>query len=254
MERPLPDSGFVPQSLINSNLDRAALAGAFARTGRVRVPGVLREDFADAVYRCLTTDVPWGLKYYDHAASGRAMSRTLSAAELARTPPARLHELSRAVTAQASSRFGYLYEAYDVLAARREGRDAGLLLQQFLAFLGTDELFSLVRELTADTEFNRVDCHACRYRPGHFLRQHPDTSPFEQRRLAYVFYFTRDWDADFGGLTCFFDEAGEISDAFVPEYNSLTLFSVPVMHCVTQVASFAPRPRLSITGWFTRYD
>ena len=118
----------------------------------------------------------------------------------------------------------------------------------------TGELFNFVQEVSGDREFNRVDCHACRYRPGQFLREHGDESPFEARHMAYVFYFTRDWHPDFGGLTWFADADGRLTHTGVPGFNSLTLFRVPVTHGVTQVASFAPRPRLSITGWFTRYD
>ena len=241
-------------ALINPELDRAQLAATFARDGKVQVADVLRPDFADALYQCLTHDVPWRLMYYNHGARGPEVVGRIFPEQRAAMSEADMQALVDKVTGEARKEFHYLYEAYDVLDARRRGLDRGLLLQQFLDFMGSDELFDFIRDISGDTEFNRVDCHACRYLPGHFLKEHADTSPFEQRHMAYVFYFTRDWHPDFGGLTYFLDDAGQVTDTFVPSYNSLTLFKVPVAHCVSQVASFAPRPRNSITGWFTRYN
>jgi Rps23 Pro-64 3,4-dihydroxylase Tpa1-like proline 4-hydroxylase len=242
------------QGLTNPDLDRKQLAEAFARDGKVRIADVLRPDFADALFRCLTNDVPWRLMYYNHGARGPEVVGRLFPEQRAAMSQADTEAMLARVNAEARTEFHYLYEAYDVLDARRRKLDPGLLLQQFLDFMGSDELFDLVRDVSGDEEFNRVDCHACRYMPGHFLKEHADVSPFETRKMAYVFYFTRDWHPDFGGLTYFLDEDGKVTDTFVPDYNSLTLFKVPVAHCVSQVASFAPRPRNSITGWFTRYN
>lgn len=241
-------------ALINPNLDRAELARSFAANGKLRVANVLRPDFAEALHDCLSREVPWRLMYYNHGARGPQVVGRLFPEQRAGMSEADLAALVAKIDREAQTEFHYLYEGYDVLDARRQGLDRGLLLQEFLSFMGSDELFDFVREVSGDQEFNRVDCHACRYQPGHFLKEHVDESPFEQRHMAYVFYFTRDWHPDFGGLTYFLDDDGQVTDTFVPEYNSLTLFKVPVGHCVSQVASFAPRPRLSITGWFTRYN
>jgi len=240
--------------LLNPDLDLGALRQAFTETGRVKVPQVLRPDFAEAMHACLETDVPWQLSYHAPQTPGRDTFRRLSAREVEALGDDGLRDLVRRVEGRAAEGFQYLYEAYDVLRARRAGRDPDLRLQAFLSFLGTDELFDFVQDISGDTAFNRVDCHACRYRPGHFLREHADESPLERRHMAYVFYFTRDWHEDFGGVTFFKDDAGRITDSYVPDFNSLMLFKVPVLHSVSQVASFAPRPRLSITGWFTRED
>lgn len=243
------------QSLINPALDTGALRRRFERDGKVRIADVLRPDFAAAIHNCLANDVPWQLACYDPEQSGRtASAQRLTPVQQRDLGPAGLARLEERVKRQARDGFQYLYDAYDVLEARRQGRDPGLLLQEFLSFMGSDELFGFVQEVSGDTAFNRVDCHACRYRPGHFLREHGDESPFEQRHMAYVFYFTREWHEDFGGITWFKDAGGRVTDALAPDYNSLTLFRVPVPHAVTQVADFAPRSRLSITGWFTRYD
>ena len=40
-----------------------------------------------------------------------------------------------------------------------------------------------------------------------------------------------------------------MAEAYTPAMDALNLFRVPQPHLVTEVASFAPSARLSITGW-----
>ena len=42
-------------SLINPELDKASLADAFQRDGKVRVADVLRSNFAERIYQCLSS-------------------------------------------------------------------------------------------------------------------------------------------------------------------------------------------------------
>ena len=44
----------------------------------------------------------------------------------------------------------------------------------------------------------------------------------------------------------------EIDHGFVPAFNALRLFRVPVQHSVSHVWPFAPEPRLSVTGWLRK--
>jgi Rps23 Pro-64 3,4-dihydroxylase Tpa1-like proline 4-hydroxylase len=240
-------------SRLNPGLDREGLAETFQSNGRVRIADVLAPEFAEQVYQSIDGDIPWSLMYFDHEASGPDVIGRLTPRRRARMSEAEFQALVERVHADAATRYQSWYKGYDILAARREGRDPGLFLQRFLDFIGSDELFDLVRQVSGDQLFNRVDCHACRYDPGHFLKEHADKSPFEDRRMAYVFNFSRAWDADFGGLTHFLDDDHQVTDTFIPRFNSLVLFRVPVNHSVSMVANFAPRPRYSITGWFTHY-
>lgn len=62
--------------------------------------------------------------------------------------------------------------------------------------------------------------------------------------------FTPMWRTDWGGLLVFPGKDGHI-DGDSSTFNALNLFRAPAPHTVTQVASFASEPRLSITGWTT---
>ncbi len=46
-------------------------------------------------------------------------------------------------------------------------------------------------------------------------------------------------------------EGDNIVESYVPRFNSMVMFKVPLMHCVSYVAPFAQAPRHSLTGWFT---
>lgn len=239
---------------INPKLNIAALANEFRQNGKIRISNVLTDEFADQVFACLENDVPWRVMYYNHEGKGPEVVGRIYPQQWEVMSEEQKQTLIDRVREEARDNFHYLYNGYDVLDARRKGQDQQLFLQNFLDFTGSDEYFNFIRQVSGDQAFNRVDCHAARYLPGHFLKEHVDSSPFENRHMAYVFNFTRNWDADFGGLTHFLDDRHLVTDTFIPDFNSLTLFKVPVPHSVSAVTAFAPNPRYSITGWFTRYD
>jgi len=241
-------------ALINPQLDIDALAAEFRLNGKIRISDVLTNDFASKVFDCLHTEVPWQLMYYNHKGKGPEVVGRIYPQQWQAMSEEQRQALTNKIYQEATENFHYLYNGYDVLDARRKGQDPQLFLQTFLDFTGSDEYFNFIRQVSGDQVFNRVDCHAARYLPGHFLKEHVDSSPFENRHMAYVFNFTHNWDADFGGLTHFLDDNHQITDTFIPSYNTLTLFKVPVPHSVSVVTAFAPNPRYSITGWFTRYN
>lgn len=239
---------------INPQLDIVALATEFRQHGKIHISDVLTREFADEVFNCLDQDVPWRLMYYNHQGKGPKVVGRIYPQQWEVMSQQQQQTLIDRVHAEARDKFHYMYNGYDVLDARRKGQDPQLFLQTFLDFVGSDEYFGFIRQVSGDQVFNRVDCHAARYLPGHFLKEHVDASPFENRHMAYVFNFTHNWDADAGGLTHFLDDDHQVINTFIPSFNSLTLFKVPVPHSVSAVTAFAPNPRYSITGWFTHYD
>jgi len=45
------------------------------------------------------------------------------------------------------------------------------------------------------------------------------------------------------------NDSGEVAEDFVPAFNALNIFRVPVEPCVTRVSPHAGH-RYSVTGWF----
>mgnify|MGYP001550657367 FL=1 len=237
--------------MLNPSLDAAALADDFRRLGRIRIPDVLLPEAAAALHACLQTEIPWRLYCYDNRQPPKHRALKLRQEDLAAMSPEQRQGLQSEILRQARDRFQYVYQAFDLIEGHRRGEQPGLFAYQLMQHLAGDAFFDFARTLTGDEEIGLIDGHATRYIAGHFLKDHADESPFEQRRFAYVLSVTKDWTVDMGGLLHFMDEDGQVVDSYVPTFNSLTIFAVPTPHLVSYVPPWVAGERLSLTGWFT---
>ena len=86
-----------------------------------------------------------------------------------------------------------------------------------------------------------ADAQATLYRSGHFLTSHNDDTPGSKRLAAYVLSFTPAWRAEWGGLLEFLDGNGQVETGYLPGFNTLKLFRVPMTHYVSMVAALCLR-------------
>lgn len=231
--------------MIHPQFDLERWRDALRTHGRVQATDVLDPQSAERLHAHLRDEVPWTLAWRD-----AAESRILPHADYAALGEQGAADLVRRLQHEARGRYGFAYDSYMMVDAYKEGRDPGLLLHTVLEFLNSPAFLAFARELTGFERIRRVNAQATRYLPGHFLRRHNDFSSENERLVAYVINLGHDWQADWGGLLQFFDEAGQVTDSFVPRYNTLSLFRVPQLHAVSLVAPWAERPRFGITGWF----
>ena len=111
-------------------------------------------------------------------------------------------------------------------------------------------MLSFISTVSGRNDLKSADAHFTRFTPGQFLTRHRDENTNEQRRLAYVLSLSKNWHPDWGGLLQFFEDDGTPRNAWVPQFNTLSLFDIRHVHSVTFIAPFALEPRLSVTGWF----
>ena len=123
------------------------------------------------------------------------------------------------------------------------------LLNRFASFLSSPAVVEWLRQVTGAESIDFADAQATAYGAGDFLTPHDDAIEGKRRLAAYVFNLTPHWRADWGGLLLFHGPDGHIERAYVPTYNALNIFAVPAVHSVSQVASYAPARRYSVTGW-----
>jgi Rps23 Pro-64 3,4-dihydroxylase Tpa1-like proline 4-hydroxylase len=240
--------------MLNPDLDVEALSAEYSRAGRIVIRDAFDAGFADRVHVSLRDEVPWRLSVYDNRRPPKERALKLTAAELDRMGPQARTSLQREVFRQANSQFQYAYQSFDLLEGFRNKEQPSLFLYRLMEYLAGEAFFAFARTLIDDTEINRIDGHATCYTAGHFLKDHADESPFEQRRAAYVVGMTKNWTADMGGLLMFLDEEGRVEETFLPDFNTLTVFSVPVPHVVSYVPEWVRKKRLSVTGWLTVLD
>lgn len=236
----------IPLFEINPELDRRALAEAFATTGRVQIKEVLTARTADEVYRVLDRGTAWGLAWR----AGAEGPVHLRNREVGTMGQQRRVELARKATeAMGRGDYAFTYAQYPALDAYLQKWDPGSAHELLLEHLNDAPYLDLLRDVTGMASLVKADAQATLYAPGQFLAVHDDSHVAEGWRVAYVLSLTRDWRPDWGGYLNFLDEEGDVIAGLRPRFNALNLFAVPQRHHVTYVPPFAPVGRYSITGW-----
>lgn len=236
---------------INPDIDRAELARRFARDKRVQVRDFLKPDAAEEIRRILQAATPWGLAMQ---ADGTAFDEPQQIrAEDMRSPEgqARAEAIGRATDqAAASGHYAFRYAQFSLVQAVQEGFAPGGPHELLLEHINAGDFLSLARDITGEADLVRADGQATLFARGQFLGLHIDSHVAEGWKIAYVMNFTaQEWKPDWGGYLQFFDDEGNITQGFMPRFNSLNLLRVPQPHSVSLVAPFAPIGRYAITGW-----
>jgi Rps23 Pro-64 3,4-dihydroxylase Tpa1-like proline 4-hydroxylase len=225
-------------------IDMDFFASQFSESGYASIPGILPQEQAERIHRALSEFTDWNLVCNDR---GRHIDLAARQVELMSTEQRR--QLTDAIHAQARHDFQYFYNNYPIFDAHREGRNIEHTLHRFYEWLDGDAFLDFARTVTGFDDIAFVDAQATRYASGHFLTTHDDSQADKCRRAAYIFNFTPDWSADWGGFLQLLDDNNHIRRGLRPTFNTLNLIAVPQPHNVSIVAPFAAGSRLSITGW-----
>lgn len=233
-------------TMLNPELDSAKLAAKFAEDDRIRISNILNADVAERIRDICLTKLSW-----DYLSHVDGKNRIITSEELKRLGPDETHELQRKIGTAAAEGIGFFYCSYMMDRKRDDTDDEDIqFLHDVFEFLNSDEMLAFVRDVTGRDDLKSASAQYTRYTPGHFLTRHRDDVKADKRRIAYVLAFSKDWHPDWGGLLHFYEDDGTARDAWVPEFNSLSLFDVRHVHSVSYVTPFTKQPRLSLTGWF----
>ena len=227
-----------------AGLDPAQAADVLRRFGRAHLPDVLPRATAEALHLDLAEVVPWRR----HLCAGERHI-TVSMDEFEAQDAAWKAEVYAAVRATAAGGFSYLFDTYPLAEEVEAGVRLGLAAEAVYDALNAPAGLDWLRRVTGEPRCAYVDAQATRYMRGHCLPQHDEGGAGKDRLFAYVLNLTPRWRADWGGLLLFTDADGHVAEGYTPAFNALNLLRVPQPHLVSEVASFAPVPRLSITGW-----
>lgn len=230
---------------LNPQLDEGALAGEFARTGRLQIRDVLTGESAARVQDVLVNRTPWNLAWQS---GPKSPPQVVKARQVASMAAAELERL--ASRAAADPDYGFAYHSYPLVTAYLERWSPGSPQERLLEELNSPELLQFMRDVTGFNDIVKMDGQATLYTAGNFLRPHNDEESERGRQVAYVLNMTvGSWDPTWGGLLRFFDKDWDVEQEFIPSFNCLNLFRVPQWHEVSQVAPDAPKARYAITGW-----
>ena len=234
---------------LNPSLDEVAIAGALASTGRVQICDFLTEDSAEALLRSLLDSEEW-----QHVLNAGDKVYEIPCSRLGEMDEQQRRTLDLKADQEAAFGFQFRFDTIRVPdgPAERAGRQD--LLAKFATFLSSPEVLGWFRRVTDCDAIDFADAQATRYRPRSFLTSHDDAVEGKRRHFAYVLNLTKDWRPEWGGLLFFPDDLSRRVDCLVPHFNLLNLFAVGQQHGVSQVASYSPRQRVSVTGWLRSFD
>jgi Rps23 Pro-64 3,4-dihydroxylase Tpa1-like proline 4-hydroxylase len=233
---------------LNPAINRAAVRDALAIRRFAQVEDVLLPAAADTLWQVLRHDTPYGLAW---AGEGQPHGQYIRPEQLRQLPPDRKAAMGNAAArAAGQGQFAFLYGQYPLVEAYTQNWHPGHPLYQLLEEINGPESLDFARDVSGHADIIRADAQATLYGGGHFLTEHDDLVTSQGRRLAYVLNLARDWRPDWGGYLNILDDKGNIVAGFMPRFNCLNLFLVPLRHQVSLVAPFAPLGRLAITGWF----
>jgi len=236
---------------LNPALERERYAEQFARDTRVQIRDFLTPETASEIRAVLQTATPWGLAMQADGTPYDSPQQILNEEMRTREGQERAEAIGRATDeAAAKGNYAFRYAQFSLVQAVQRGFNPGGPHEILLEHINSDEFLDLVRDITGERDLVRADGQATLFARGQFLGLHIDSHVAEGWKIAYVMNFTIDeWKPDWGGYLQFFDEDGNVVQAFKPRFNSLNLLRVPQPHSVSMVAPFAPIGRYAVTGW-----
>jgi SM-20-related protein len=233
---------------LHPKLDAKQIAAELAAKKRVQVRDFLRPATAETLLGHLA-DSP----YWRHVLNAGDKVYEIACAELEAMDAAQRAMLDRKADREAAHGFQFRFDTIRVPDDEQERAALDNPLAELARFLSSPPMVAWFRTVTGVEAIDFADAQATRYRNGAYLTRHDDAVAEKRRYFAYVLNLTRDWREEWGGLLLFPREGALTVDALVPHFNLLTLFEVGQQHGVSQVASYAPRPRISVTGWLRSF-
>lgn len=229
---------------LGTGLDPSQFKPVFQEKGRVEIRNFLNPDDSGRLRQFLLNSENWRL----------VINAGDSVYEFPRTAVQQFtkkqqHELEERIARSARHGFQYRYESIRAIDGDVRLSPGSSLLDQFVRFMSSEQVLSLLAEIMGATNLAFADGQATAYSSGHFLTQHDDDVEGKHRTSAYVLGLNPVWRPEWGGLLMFHRPDGNIDEAYVPTIGTLRLFSVPAAHSVSYVTPFATEPRLSVTGW-----
>jgi SM-20-related protein len=235
------------QLTINPDNDLEAFGESLQQSGHLQILDFFTDESADYLHKIHINNEDWNLAYNDGDNFYESPVQQIQAA-----PPQQKQQLMSSIYARARTQFQYVFYQYYITQAIEQKEQPGHPMHQIHEFVNSEEFLNLMRTLTGEKAARKADCYASNFAPGHFLTEHDDLHDSHDRVAAFLFGMTRIWDKNWGGHLAFFDDAGNITEALLPGFNTLNILLIPQMHSVQLVSPFAGGHRNNYLGFLQR--
>lgn len=235
------------QTFFNLPKDLEPLRQQLQRNGYVQISDFIRPE----VLARIETEVkqlPWDMAY---VANGKTVKQPVK--EVIALPAQGQAELFAGIAHEAAqNQYAFCYDSYMLVTHYLKKTNVNSVFHQYVEQLCHPQTVSFMQALTQNPHIIKADGQVSRYLPGHFLKSHDDNgAPVGQvRAAAYTIGLSKNWQPDWGGILHLQNTDLSIRQSLVPTFNTLTVFSVPQYHFVSQVANYCPAARYSLVGWF----
>ncbi len=228
---------------LNPELDIADLGGRFCRDGHVRIRRVFTQGAAE-LYHYLEGNDDW-IQLVNHETGAHEVAWSDWRERDGRCRS----ELEPGLFARANDGFQYSYAALRIPAAGENEENP--VLRALADLMHGEPMQALLNGVTGLVAPTFTDGQVTAYGEGDFLTGHDDDLANSGRKVAFVLGLTPQWRLEWGGLLLFHELGGVDCAGFIPQFNTLDLFSIPRYHSVSMVTRAAPRRRFSVTGWLS---
>lgn len=212
--------------------------------GFVKVPEALTGISARKIIEAVSKQKEWNL-VFNH----NGTHRDLNNIEVENWCQQEKDNLLQIINQQASKGFQYFYETIPIYDIYYSNLMEGHFFNEIVEFLNSEKSLSFFRNLLSAPEITFMDAQITRYKAGHFLNCHNDDVADKNRVAAVVINLTQQWHANWGGALHLLDNELQIKQSFLPSFNEINIFKIPLNHYVGYVSPFATEHRISITGW-----
>lgn len=232
---------------LNDALDLKALAKHYKEHGWVHIPNFLDPEQAEAVYRSIFDDVKW---WYVFMLNGER--RWLTGQEYEALPRRQKTEALQSIYAAGRDGHSYFHLAYPMKESRELKWDPEMFLQDYFDYLDGDDFAAFINSITGKKDAKNLSCEATWFRRDYFRTSYTNLDDSEKATVGFLIDFTKDWKADWGGLTHIHDKDGNLEKAIVPSFNSITIMKADVVRSKTYQASYCGEFNLGINGYFQK--
>jgi SM-20-related protein len=220
------------------------LISDFLKNGIVKVPNALSIESANLIAAHIKKQKVWNL-VFDH----NGTHKDLNNIEVESWTDLQKENLLSVIHHQAETGFQYHYETIPLYDIYHDNLLPEHFFNEIMSFLNEESTLEYFRILLSCPEITFADGQITRFKAGHFLNKHNDDVDNKNRVAAFVLNLTEQWRPDWGGALHILDDHGALKQSFLPTYNEINIFKIPVDHYVGYVSPFAVNSRLSITGW-----
>jgi len=230
---------------VRGGQDFSHAARIFSAKGRVLVENFLEPGMAEQAAAAMRA-----FPYHLTLSRPDGGAAKIDPAQIAARGPEFTQGLMQALYAQGRTGFAYHYRQFDFdRPLPPEDQHHAAPAKAFWNLLSGAGFLETVGRIIGAKGLRLLSAQATAYEPFHFLTMHDDAIERSGRVAAFVLYFNKGWQADWGGLLQFIDDDGHVAEGFLPLFNALALLKVPSRHTVSMVTPLAAEPRYAISGW-----